>query len=77
MFNNIVDSETKGEKEQIVGSYVSHCSQPSRGSKLSWRSERAKIPRFILHSQQRRFHLKYSGEIERVDSDCHAKFILP
>jgi len=51
--------------------------EPNQDSKISRRSERIEIPRSILHSQRRRFRLKYSGEIERDDSDCHAKLILP
>lgn len=41
-------------------------------------SEKAEISHSILRSLSARkvFRLKYSGEIERVDSDCHAKSIL-
>lgn len=59
------------------GTATSRIGEPTRGSKLSRRSERTEIPRSILRSRRRRFRLKYSEEIERVDSDCHAKLILP
>lgn len=32
---------------------------------------------FFAVSARGRFRLKYSEEIERVDSDCHARSILP
>lgn len=33
----------------------------------------SKSPRCVLYSRRGRLRLKYSGEIERIDSDCHTK----